>query len=128
MPLTDKPEIDECVKVRIKAELSCKGCFFAIAHGWAVSVPGGDKLDRVFLVGDDIYPDLQESIGAELSDGFVHDPLEQALGQALWAKARTSATTVALTEAFADAQTDAADARSGSREDHRRNMRDEVAA
>lgn len=125
---TKQPDLDECVKVRIRAELNCKGCFVAIVHGWAVALPDSDKLDRVFLVGDDVYPDLQESIGPELTDSFVHDPLERAISQALWSKAVEPATRNALGAAFAEAQAEAANARAGSREDHRRDMREEEAA
>lgn len=121
MPLT--PNLDECVRVRIRAELNFKGCFVAVVHGWAVSLPNGVILDRVFLVGDDVYPDLQESIGPELKDGFIHDPLERALSQALWAKAQHYTTTQALV----DARNEERAGLRGNRYDHARDMREDAA-
>jgi len=116
-------DLTDCVSVRIRAELSLKGCFVAIVHGWGVSLPNSAKLDRVFLVGDDVYPDLQESIGPELDEKFKHDPLELAIARALWAKAREFSTTSALI----DARNEEREALRGSRYDHDRAMREDAA-
>lgn len=100
MSLTvDVPGLDGCVKARIHAPLHIKGCYVGMAHGWAVSLPGSTQLDRVFLVGEEVGPDLEESVGPELDEGDRHDTLEHAYAAALWAAARATTTTVALVEA-----------------------------
>jgi hypothetical protein len=116
-------DFSECVKVRIRAELVCDGCFVGIVHGWAVSDAGGHKLDRVFLVGDELNAELEEGIGPELDDGFTHDPLKLACAQALWAKARKFTTTDALIAARREER----NALAGSRADHLHLVREDAA-
>ena len=100
MPLNPhKHDLDDCVLVRIHAEITVKGCYVGMWHGWAASIPGGSQLDRVFLVGDEVDASLHESIGPELDETDRSDPVAWVIAQALWAEARKPATTVALIEA-----------------------------
>lgn len=98
-----KHDLEGCTLVRIHAEMTVKGCYIGVAHGWACSLPGGDKLDRVFLVGDEVGPDLEESVGPELDNASnTATPfLERAISAELWLKARSGTVTVELQEAYA---------------------------
>lgn len=96
-------EAEGCAVVRIRAQLEFAGCFVEFAHGWAVSVPDGDALDRVFVceagdVGD-------ERCGPELVDwqnfNITHGWLERAISKALWEAARHPAVAAQLKHAQA---------------------------
>jgi len=120
MPLNPhKHDLDDCVLVRIHAEIAVKGCYAGMWHGWAASIPGGLQLDRVFLVGEEVDASLHESIGPELDETDKSDPAAWVIAQALWAEARKPATTVALIEAREALDGESED-RAASRADHHR--------
>lgn len=92
-----------CAVVRIKAELNFTGCFVAEVHGWAVSLPDGDALDRVYVCEDGGVGD--EQAGPELHRwpewNRNTSNLEAAVSAALWEVAKRPVVAAQLKHAHA---------------------------